>query len=77
MNTNYSKIKIKFFLERVLIQLLFNPLPKLVLNPVRFWYLYRIKLLERCWEQDYVQFLKRCWNQDFELEAQLYKRRSQ
>jgi len=45
MNTNYGKIKFKLFLERFLIQLLFNPLPKLVLNPVRFWYLYRIELL--------------------------------
>jgi lipid-A-disaccharide synthase-like uncharacterized protein len=77
MNTKYGKIKFQFFLERFLIQLLFNSLPKLVLNPVRFWYLYKTELLERCWEQDYVQFLERCWNQDFELEAQLYKRRAQ
>jgi len=77
MNTNYGKIKFKLFLEQFWAQLLFNPLPKLVLNPVRFWYLYKTELLERCWEQDYVQFLERCWNQDFELEAQLYKRQAQ
>lgn len=66
MNTN-SKIKIKFPLYRFVIQLLFNPSDEVVLNPVHFWYLYRVRLLECCWEQDYVQFLERCWNQDIEL----------
>lgn len=66
MNTN-SKIKVKFPLYRFVIQLLFNPLCEVVLNPVNFWYLYRIELLESCWKQDYLQFLERCWNQDIEL----------
>ncbi len=66
MNTN-SKIKIKFPLRQFVTQFLFNPLAKVVLNPVHFWYLYKVELLECCWEQDYVQFLERCWSQDIEL----------
>ena len=66
MNTN-STIKVNFPLYRFVSQLLFKPLTEVVLNPVHFWYLYRVELLECCWEQDYIQFLERCWNQDLEL----------
>ena len=43
--------KIKFPLWHFLNQPLFSPTTKLVLNPTLFAYLYRVRLLERCWAQ--------------------------
>ena len=63
MNT-HSQIKVKFPLGQFLKQLLFSPLSEAVFNPIYFWYLYRVQLLERCWEQDYIQLLERCLVQD-------------
>jgi hypothetical protein len=77
MNT-HSQIKVKFPLGQFLKQLLFSPLSEAVFNPIYFWYLYRVQLLERCWEQDcdfvnymrfwysyLIQLLERCWEQDY------------
>lgn len=78
MNTNSTQIKVRFPLGQFLKQLLFSALSEVVLNPVKFWYLYRVQLLERCWFQDcdfvsYMRFwyvyilklLERCWEQDY------------
>lgn len=43
-----KQAKIKFPVWRYLNQPLFSSKSKLVLNPQKFWYLYRIELLERC-----------------------------
>ncbi|MBD1837330.1 hypothetical protein NC997_19740 [Trichocoleus sp. DQ-A2] len=45
--------KIRFPLWQFLNQPLFSSKTKLVLNPRRFSYCYRIHLLERCWVKDY------------------------
>lgn len=40
--------KIKFPLWKFLKQPLFSPTTEATLNPYRFWYLYRVELLESC-----------------------------
>lgn len=44
---------IRFPLWQFLNQPLFNRKSKFILNPQRFWYMYTITLLERCWEKQY------------------------
>ena len=43
----------KFPLWQFLNQPLFSSTTKAVLNPRRFWYVYKIELLERCWDREY------------------------
>ncbi len=45
-------IKVKFPLWQFLNQPILSPTTRLVLNPSRFAYLYRIRLLERCWTRE-------------------------
>ncbi len=45
-------IKVRFPLWQFLNQPIFSSTTKLVLNPSLFAYLYRIKLLERCWVKE-------------------------
>jgi hypothetical protein len=44
--------KIQFPLWQYLNQSLFSPDAKLVLNPHRFAYTWRIELLKRCWSKE-------------------------
>lgn len=44
--------KIKFPLWQYLNQALFSRDPKLVLNPQRFAFIWRLQLLERCWTKE-------------------------
>ncbi len=41
-----------FPLRAFLNQPVFSRKSKLVLNPARFWQLYRVQYLERCWHKD-------------------------
>lgn len=50
--TTTKYLKIKFPVWQFLKQPLFSSDITLVLNPHRFWHLYRIQLLERCWLQE-------------------------
>jgi hypothetical protein len=34
-------------------------------NPWEFGRLYRLYLLERCWEKDSIALLERCWRKDY------------
>ncbi len=45
--------KIKFPLWQYLNQPLFNPDSKLIWNPYRFASIWRIQLLEKCWQKEY------------------------
>jgi hypothetical protein len=44
--------KINFPLWQFLSQPLFDAKTKFILNPSRFWHLYKIQLLERCWAKE-------------------------
>lgn len=46
-------IKIKFPLWSFLNQPIFNSQIKLILNPKHFAYVYRVQLLEKCWDKEY------------------------
>ncbi|HEY9851618.1 MAG TPA: hypothetical protein V6D28_19260 [Leptolyngbyaceae cyanobacterium] len=48
-----NKHQIKFPIWQYLNQPLFSSTTKLVLNPSRFWFLYRVQLLERCLNKAY------------------------
>ena len=48
-------------------QPLFKPNSRVILNPLKFFLPYRIRLLESCWVRDYEieknrQLLERCWS---------------
>ena len=48
-------------------QPLFNSKSRVVLNPLKFFLPYQIRLLESCWAKDYEiekrrQLLERCWS---------------
>lgn len=47
-----NSTKPQFPFWQFLDQPLFDPTRKLVLNPRRFWQMYQIQMLERCWAQD-------------------------
>ncbi|HAA29428.1 MAG TPA: hypothetical protein DCE56_19190 [Cyanobacteria bacterium UBA8553] len=49
---NQEPIKLRFPLWQFLNQPLFCSKNQFVLNPTRFAYLYRIQLLERCWDKE-------------------------
>lgn len=67
MNQKYYRLE--FPLGKFLNQPMFNPAYKVILNPYRYWQLYKVWYLERCWEKDFlecqVQYLERCWNNEF------------
>lgn len=46
-------LKVRFPLWKFLNQPVFNPQSPLVLNPRRFWQLYQLDHLERCWIRAY------------------------
>jgi hypothetical protein len=46
-------MKIRFSLWCFLNQPIFSSKTKLILNPRLFTYVHRVKLLERCWTQEY------------------------
>jgi hypothetical protein len=54
MNTSQPR-RFAFPLWQYLNQPLFNPSVKLVLNPRRFWQIYTLQLLSRCWQQECAQ----------------------
>ncbi len=73
MNTGQSKTNSGFPLAEYLNQLLFNPTRKTILNPLKFWHLHKLELLERCWEQDWTRLLERCWTLEYKPEEPLVK----
>ena len=47
--------KIRFPLRLYLQQLFFGSLDEVILSPTGFWYSYKIRFLENCWQQDIQQ----------------------
>lgn len=64
------KLKRRYILSALwqyLNQPLINSKSRVVLNPLKFFLPYQIRLLERCWVRDYEiekqrQLLERCWS---------------
>ena len=63
----FKKIHFLSALWRYLNQPLFTSKFGIILNPIKCFYPYQIRLLENCWAKDYAlekdrQLLERCWN---------------
>jgi hypothetical protein len=57
MNFRWHK-KIRFPIRLYLQQLFFGSLDSVILSPFDFWYLYQVRFLEKCWQQDLIQQLE-------------------
>ncbi len=57
---NLQDSKIKFPLWQYLNQPVFSSATKLVLNPRDFGYIYRVQILERCWDKEYDSQGRHC-----------------
>ncbi len=73
MNTTSSPTKNGFPFAEYLNQLLFNPNNQTILNPFKFWHIYRIEQLEHCWKQDWTELLEHCWILKYEPQEYLVR----